>query len=378
MKDFWKQLHWYNIPELKSKASSFDDKKILKRILSSVDYDIYADGKPTFLYLYNMSITELDAINHSNSAIDTLNSTGLDFYLFEPLSIKTPKQSSHFDNVVFSNSVDIRADELDSILNYVQRNRLTNVTVYVGDYEVEKYLAYYLPYMQLVVKDLHLLTVEPLPQKNKGISLGFSRKFISLNVRYCTYRHIIAAYLSSRSCHLSWFHNVGLPKQTEWYNIDLWEREIVDKLDFNLSPKYLDISDLANLNQIAPELEQYYRESFCDIVGESRFTRPMGNVSEKVFKPICYKKPFVLAAPAKSLAYLKSLGFKTFGDFWDESYDECEDHEKRLKKVLTTIDFIDNMSLTELRFTYEKMIPIVEHNFKRVNELSSSKMRKST
>lgn len=368
MEDFWKQLHWYNIPGLDSKPSSFDPDKILMKLMRSVDYDIYSVGKPTFLYLYNMVIPELDDINHSSGVVETLNETGIDFYLYEPLSVKTLDQASHFDNVVFSDST-IRADELDSILRYVQRNNLTNVSVYIGDYEAEKYLSYYTLHMNLVVRDLHLINLYPIHPKDKGFSFGFSRKFINLNGRYCLHRHILAAYLSKRSTHMSWFHDHDLPKETEWYNLNDWDSTVVEKLDYDLSPKFLDCVDLSILDQTSPLLEKYYRDSFCDVVGESRFHRPMGNVSEKVFKPIWYKKPFVLAAPAKTLAYLKTLGFKTFSDFWDESYDECTNHEERLKKVLTVIDFIDSMSLTELRFMYEQMLPVVEHNFKIASEL---------
>lgn len=366
MKDFWKQLHWYNVPGLESKPSSFDDEKVLMKFMLSVDYDIYSPGKPTFVYLYNRYIPELGDINHSPKIIKSLNETGIDFYLYEPLAIRTLDQSTGFDNLVFNDSI-IRTDELDCILDYVQRNNLTNVNVYVGDYEAEKYLSYYLPYMNLIIKDLHLMNVDIMRPKMKGLSFGFSKKFISLNGRYCLHRHILAAYLSSRSAHLSWFHDDKLPIKTEWYDINLWDNK--DKLDFDLSPKFLDCTDFGTINQISTELEKYYRDSFCDIVGESRFHRPMGNVSEKVFKPIWYKKPFVIAAPARSLEYLRTLGFKTFSDFWDESYDQCEDHEERLKQVLTVIDFIDNMSLTELRFMYEKMIPIVEHNYEKSMDL---------
>lgn len=368
MKDFWKQLHWYNIPNLDSKKSSFDDNNVLMRIMLSVGYNIYSQGKPTFLYTYNRDIPDLNDIDHSPDVVESLNETGLDFYLYEPLSVRTLDQTSHFDNVVFSDA-DMRADELDSILHYIQRNKLTNVNVYVGDYEADRYLTYYTPYMNLIVKDIHFMSLYPIHPKHKGVSLGLTRKFVNLNGRYCLHRHVLAAYLNKRSVHMSWFHDTALPKQSDWYNTDLWERDIVDKIDFDLVPRYLDCADLNNIDQNSIELETYYRESFCDIVGESRFTRPMGNVSEKVFKPICYKKPFVLAAPAKSLVYLKSLGFETFSDFWDESYDNCEHHEERLKKVLTVIDFIDSMSLTELRFMYEKMIPIVDHNFKIASEI---------
>lgn len=368
MQDFWKQLHWYNVPDLETKTSSFDSNGILERIMLSVGYNINAKGKPTFVYLYNLMIPELDTIKHNSYAVDSLNTTGLEFYLYEPLSIKTLEQSSHYDNIVKVGS-EIRAVELDCILQYIQRNKLTNVTVYVGDYEIEKYLGYYLQHMKIVTKDLHLSTIEPIRPMGTANPESITHKFISLNGRYTTYRHIIASYLSSLSTHLSWFYDIELPKQTEWYDITLWDETITEKLNFNLSSSFLDATDISNVNKVSPELEKFYNDSFCDVVGESRFYRPMGNISEKVLKPIFYKKPFVLAAPAKSLEYLKSLGFKTFGDFWDESYDECEDHEKRIQKILTVIDFVDNMSIDKLRIMYENMIPTLQHNFKRANEI---------
>ena len=41
------------------------------------------------------------------------------------------------------------------------------------------------------------------------------------------------------------------------------------------------------------------------------------------------------------LKKLRELGFKTFGNFWDESYDEIEDKMERLEKVFEVIAYID-------------------------------------
>ena len=81
-----------------------------------------------------------------------------------------------------------------------------------------------------------------------------------------------------------------------------------------------------------------------------------------------YKKPFVLAAPPYTLKYLKEQGFKTFSDFWDESYDDIEDHQERMFKIIDVIDFINSKSIDELRQIYLQMIPILEHNEKLVEE----------
>ena len=45
-------------------------------------------------------------------------------------------------------------------------------------------------------------------------------------------------------------------------------------------------------------------------------------LTEKIFKPIVYKKPFMIIGNPYTLKYMKCLGFKTFDCVFDESYDE--------------------------------------------------------
>ena len=58
--------------------------------------------------------------------------------------------------------------------------------------------------------------------------------------------------------------------------------------------------------------------------------------SEKMFKPMRYMQPFILLGEPYSLAKLKDLGYKTFSDYWDDSYDEILDDDLRLKAALDT------------------------------------------
>lgn len=60
-------------------------------------------------------------------------------------------------------------------------------------------------------------------------------------------------------------------------------------------------------------------------------------VSEKVHKPLAWGMPFVVLGPARSLAHMRSLGFKTFEPYIDESYDLIEDPEERYQAVLDTL-----------------------------------------
>jgi hypothetical protein len=73
-------------------------------------------------------------------------------------------------------------------------------------------------------------------------------------------------------------------------------------------------------------------------------------------------KPFIVVAPPKTVEYIKSLGFKTFGDFWDESYDDEYDHSERLAKIFKLIDGLNECSIDNLKNVYNRMLPILEHN----------------
>ena len=48
------------------------------------------------------------------------------------------------------------------------------------------------------------------------------------------------------------------------------------------------------------------------------------HLTEKIFKPMMLEKPFVVNGTKGYLKELKRLGFKTFSDVIDESYDDAE------------------------------------------------------
>jgi len=87
------------------------------------------------------------------------------------------------------------------------------------------------------------------------------------------------------------------------------------------------------------------------------------HLTEKTFKPIALEMPFILVAPAGSLEYLRSYGFKTFNGIIDESYDEETDDIKRLEKVTQLLVEINNMSVNEKLQLHKQCLSIVEHNY---------------
>jgi hypothetical protein len=70
-----------------------------------------------------------------------------------------------------------------------------------------------------------------------------------------------------------------------------------------------------------------------------------------------------------TLKLLKQVGFKTFSDFWDESYDQEMNNEHRLLKILNLIDYIDTFTLSELTELKKQMVPVLEHNYNVLRSL---------
>ena len=80
-------------------------------------------------------------------------------------------------------------------------------------------------------------------------------------------------------------------------------------------------------------------------------------------------KPFIMVGPPGNLEYMKRWGFETFSDYWDESYDKEEQHDKRLAKILGLIDWIGSKSIEELQDLYERMLPTLMFNQVRILDL---------
>jgi hypothetical protein len=84
--------------------------------------------------------------------------------------------------------------------------------------------------------------------------------------------------------------------------------------------------------------------------------------------------PFVIAGAPNCLKYLKELGFKTFDRWWDESYDQEEDHEKRMLKIFDVIDYIDSLSIDQLKKITEEMNDVLIHNKNQILEIRKNLM----
>lgn len=87
------------------------------------------------------------------------------------------------------------------------------------------------------------------------------------------------------------------------------------------------------------------------------------HITEKTFKAIALGMPFILVATAGSLEYMRSYGFQTFHDVWDESYDEETDDFRRLERITDLLASIDACGQREREQIWRHVRPRVEHNW---------------
>ncbi len=106
-----------------------------------------------------------------------------------------------------------------------------------------------------------------------------------------------------------------------------------------------------------------FTSSFIHVVTETVFYENKLHLTEKIFKPIVAKRPFILVGAVGNLKYLKSYGFKTFDRWIDESYDDEQDPDIRIKKIVAEIEKLCKLSHWELQEILCEMNTVLEYNF---------------
>ena len=207
----------------------------------------------------------------------------------------------------------------------------------------------------------------------------FSNKFLSFN-RLCTklrsYRLLLVSELLDRD--ILKYGSVSLQLITNQENIV--KKEIINpNCRLSKESKIKIYKQLANFKNnlvidkevsgsasahLGPEEYTLWQSYFLHVVSETVFFDKKLHLTEKIFKPIVSRRPFILLGAHKNLEYLKSYGFKTFSNWIDESYDEEPDNEKRLMMVCDEIEKIANLSENQIESMYWEMQEVLEHNFR--------------
>lgn len=220
---------------------------------------------------------------------------------------------------------------------------------------------------------------------------GWSNPFISLNhlVRNKrSYRMALTARLIERrliDSGLVSFHGTAQDCQNElkdpYSALSAADKKLVEKNLCSGNPQRVIDTDRVTATWSARMGYHEYglrQKGLWHLVNETVFYDDKLHLTEKIFQPVVTERPFILVAAPGSLAYFKSYGFHTFGDWIDESYDTILDPCKRLDAITDQVQNIVAQPRSVLDSMFRDMKPVLEHNkrhfftdFKRliVNEL---------
>jgi len=115
------------------------------------------------------------------------------------------------------------------------------------------------------------------------------------------------------------------------------------------------------LSQDRDMFTKKYNDFFAEIVCETCFTGNTFFPTEKIWRPILLKTPFLLQGPKGFLKQLRALGYETFSKWWDESYDD-DDPGTSWFAICRIIDELSKKTSAELYVMIQDMQGILENN----------------
>jgi hypothetical protein len=116
------------------------------------------------------------------------------------------------------------------------------------------------------------------------------------------------------------------------------------------------------------------QKSFLYVCTETVFNYPHAYLSEKSYKGITVKRPFVILGAPGSLQLLKDYGFKTFSQWWDESYDNEKDSTRRMQSVYAIIKNVCDYSNEKLKELCGDMSQTLEYNYEHYKTFSNNQI----
>lgn len=247
-------------------------------------------------------------------------------------------------------------------------------------YGMEEILVEWVRIFEYNVKICGMDCVNTFPMKTLQYK-KYQKKFLNLNRRWRTHRPTLVALLEVMD-----LRNHGYISMAEHDDLGNNWNKFVDYARFffgdseigqiiannkdrilNIPNLYLDTKDL-HINQapLTSSTDVFYYNTYFSVVTETTFFKQFGEgvfLSEKIFKPVYKKHPFIVVSRPKTLEALRNIGYKSFSEIIDESYDLEENDEKRLLLIVQEINRLCNLSDDQLKDFLSKAEAICDYNY---------------
>lgn len=121
--------------------------------------------------------------------------------------------------------------------------------------------------------------------------------------------------------------------------------------------------------KISPKI---YENSWYSIINETwvnaKFGNNLNSITEKTAKCFMAKRVFVCFSLPEHLSKIHDLGFETFHEIIDESYDKETNVNKRIKMACEQLLWLSKTNPLDV---YKKAKPILEHNYNQMKILKN-------
>lgn len=317
------------------------------------------------------------------------------------------KYNLHNSPIMFSWHSECYQHKIIHFMNNVVKELVTNYTGYNvdmfhyrnGGLPINENVDYYnsLPfdYLPNNIWFTNTLLTSYCNQKiNRKIEINTkSKKILSMNGNPRTNRRIALSYLIKNDLLKDSFYSFDSSKLIghsydnhpllEKYNKIVEDLTTEDMEPMCLSKKHDDRSD----DRIKKEDVYYFDNSYFSLVQETFYDNTLDDstgdiafyecimISEKTYRPIYFKHPFIMLGVKGSLAGLRKYGFKTFSPYIDESYDEIDDPVLRLETALNEVKRLCSLSDDEWLTIQRELLPVLEYNYNLITSSEPTILR---
>ena len=202
-----------------------------------------------------------------------------------------------------------------------------------------------------------------------------TRKFTALSRRHQSWRATVITWLKEHNIldNSYWSYNtIGMddnyyrdnPMKDNPIQMEPFYPGLPEAVDAMLAsaPHACDTLNDVEHNSHHLMVDKHYTDSYVNIVLETFFDAEQSNgafITEKTFKPIRNGQPFIVFGCARTLATLKKLGYKTFDEFIDNSYDAMLSNADRFKQLTVSVTKLNNQDLHRM---YQQAYQDLAHN----------------
>ena len=213
--------------------------------------------------------------------------------------------------------------------------------------------------------------------KYKTENLNTTVPFLKVNRTGRPERNLFMLYVNEHNLYHKF--KISFPK----YNNEFYSHEVKELFpslvtDENIEslkekiPFDIDESDIHNhgepgggkgfFNADLPFKPIHYRNTFISVVFCAFPMDKACHLHSSTFNPMYCGHPVIQFGPKGHLKELRKRGFKTFGKWWDESYDDIEDDWLRFEYVCKIVHRLSTKTKEEFLDMYIDMKDVLQHN----------------